>query len=281
MHHDGIGSNAGHRRRVAAWLSVLALACGRADDAKSSSSPTDVGSSDAGSSDAGGPAASSPDASSTGDDGNIDAGASLPSGAGTECPAPRPNATSYVAAGWAREPGTGQCCRYVNRSTAPTGWLRFDDEAACKASCLCSALEGFEGDFEDLLPVPDSLECRCSIESCPSTPEEAAQSMCTASEIYMPAVQRLVGCGMVVVIDRNGFAGHKWVFEQPSASGDAARSAPALVGASKFSDADTSEACPSSSWSVGREFFDECDAAEVVTCQLCGDSPGPEYPPCQ
>jgi hypothetical protein len=166
----------------------------------------------------------------------------------------------------------------MNRTAAPIGWLRFDGEAACNTACLCSALEGFEGDFEDLRPMRDTLECRCSLTTCPSTVEDAEQSMCAV--ISPPAaVQRLVGCGMVLVRDRNGFSGYEWVFEQPSESGDAAPLASRLVGASEFSDATSSDACISSSWGAGRDF--ECDDAEVVTCQLCGESPGPEYPPCQ
>jgi hypothetical protein len=275
VHQGGIRFEAGDGRRLAVWLGVLALACGRADEAQSSSLPTGVGSSVEDE-----PPASGPRESSRGDDGTNDAGASLPSADSAECPAPRREATPDVAAGWARDPATGNCCRYANRTAAPNGWLRFDDEAACKSECLCSALEGFEGDFEDLLPMPDSLECRCSLESCPTTPEEAEQSMCDL-EFLLPAVQRLVGCGMVVVADRNGFAGYTWVFEPPSESGDAALPASRLVGASKFSDADSSDPCPTSSWRAGRDFFAECDDAEVVACQVCGDSPGTDYPPCQ
>lgn len=274
-HYDGVVSAAGGWRSVAAWLGVLALACGRADDGRGSPLPADVGSS--GEDEL---AASVPNESSTGEADSNDAGAALPSGDGAGCPAPRPEATPGVAAGWARDPATGDCCRYANRSSAPTGWLRFDDEAACKSDCLCSELEGFDGDFETLLPVRDSLECRCSLESCPSTLEEAEQSMCDMSSPLLPAVQRLVGCGMVVVIDRNGYSGSAWVFGQPSEPGDAAP-ASGLVGASKFSDAESLEPCPSSSWRAGRDFFAECDDAEVVACQLCGDSPGPDYPPCQ
>ena len=210
-----------------------------------------------------------------------DAGVLPPSGDGAQCPAPRLDAMPGIAAGWARDPATGHCCEYMNRSAAPTGWLRFDDEAACNAECLCSELEGFEGAFEDLPSVSDSLECRCSIESCPSTLEEAEQDMCSAPSPFPPAVQRLVGCGMVVVIDRNGFSGHAWVFEQSSESRDAAPLVSGLVGASQFSDADSTGPCPSSSWAAGRDFFAECDEAEVVACQLCGDSPGPEHPPCR
>jgi hypothetical protein len=184
-----------------------------------------------------------------------------------------------MAGAWARNPATGGCCLYTNQAAAPTGWLRFDSEATCNTRCLCSALEGFEGAFEDLRAVPDSLECRCSLESCPATVEEAEQSLC-AAPLPTTAVQRLVGCGMVVVIDRNGYGGKGWVFDQPSESGDAAPPA-LLVGAMQFSDADTTEACTSSSWQSGRDFFAECDPAEVVACQVCGDSPGSEHPPCQ
>jgi hypothetical protein len=268
-------STAGDCRRIVAWLGVLALACGRADDAQSFSPPIDVRS--RGESE---PATPLPIEPSAGDAGTNDASASLPSGDSAACPAPRPDATPGVAAGWARDPATGSCCPYTNRTAAPDGWLRFDYEAECKTRCLCSALEGFEGDFEELVGVPESLECRCSLVSCPSTLEEAEQSLCSVT-VPPAAVQRHVGCGMVAVVDRNGFSGYGWVFEQPSESGDAAPPASRLVGASRFSDASSYEACTTSSWSSGRDFFAECDATEVVACQLCGDSPGPEYPPCQ
>lgn len=275
VHHDGTTSTAVDWRSVAAWLAVLALACGRAEDAPSSSLRTEVASSDEDE-----PDASGPNESSMGDDDTNDAGSSLPSGDNAECPAPRPDAPAGFASGWARDPASGLCCRYANRSAAPNGWLRFDYEAACKTECLCSELEGFEGDFEDLLPVRDSLECRCSLESCPSTLEEAEQTLCAV--ISPPAaVQRLVGCGMVMVVDRNGYSGYGWVFEQPSGTGDAAPPAAGLVGGFLFSDAFSSDPCPTSSWLAGRDFIEECDDAEVVTCQLCGDSPGPDYPPCQ
>jgi hypothetical protein len=269
-------STAGDWRSIAAWLGVLAtLACGRADDAQRSSPPIEVRSRMESE-----PAASVPSESSTSDDDTNDTGASLPSGDSAECPAPRPEATPNGPRGWARDPATGTCCAYRNRTAAPNGWLRFDSEGDCKTRCLCSALEGFEGDFEDLVYVPDSLECHCSRVSCPSTLEEAEQTLCSVT-IPPAAVQRLVGCGMVVVRDRNGSSGYEWVFEQTSEAGDAAAPASRLVGASEFSDASSTEACTTSSWSAGRDFFEECDAAEVVHCQLCGDSTGPEYPPCQ
>lgn len=273
VHHDGITDNASCWRSVAAWLGVLAFACGRAENPQGSSLPTDARSSDEDV-----PAASDRNESSAGDDDTNDAGASLPSGDGAECPVPRLGAPQAGRAEWARDPATGNCCRYANSTAAPTGWLRFDYEAACRSDCLCSALEGFAGDFEDLLPVRETLACRCTLESCPSTREEAEQSMCAV--FGPPAVQRLVGCGMVVVVDRNGFSGYAWVFEQPSQSG-AAPPASVLVGAAHFSDDLSSNACTPTSWSVGRDFFTECDDAEVVACQLCGESPGPDYPPCK
>jgi hypothetical protein len=270
-----MASTAGDCRRIVAWLGVLALACGRADDAQSFSPPIDVrprGENE--------PAAPLPIEPSAADAATSDAGTSLPSSDSAECPVPRPDAMPGVAAGWARDPATGHCCSYVNRTAAPDGWLRFDREAECKTRCLCSALEGFEGDFDALVAVPESLECRCSLVSCPSTLEEAEQSLCSVTA-PPAAVQRFVGCGMVAVADRNGYSGYQWVFEQPSESGDAAPLASRLVGASQFSDASSSEACTTSSWISGRDFFAECDGAEVVACQLCGDSPGPEYPPCE
>lgn len=268
-------TSAGGWRSAAACLGALALACGRADDAQSSPLPILVRSRAESE-----PTAPPPIESSTADADTDDAGPSLSSGDGTECPAPRREATPGVASGWARDPATGDCCRYANKNAAPNGWLRFDFEAECKSRCFCSALEGFEGAFEDLLGVPEPLECRCSMVSCPSTLEEAEHSLCSVTA-PPAAVQRLVGCGMVAVSDRNGYSGYTWVFEQPSEAGDAEPPPSRLVGASLFSDVSVSEACTTSSWSSGRDFFTECAAADVVVCQLCGDSPGTEYSPCE
>jgi hypothetical protein len=69
------------------------------------------------------------------------------------------------------------------------------------------------------------------------------------------AVQRLVGCGLVMVADRNGYSGYEWVFEQASESGDSGPPASRLVGASQFSDAVSSDACETSTWEAGRGFF--------------------------
>jgi hypothetical protein len=278
VHHHGVTSTAGDWRSVAAWLCVLALACGRAENAPSSSLPTDVGASDEDE-----PAASGPNEASMGDDDTNDAGASLPSSDSAECPAPRPGATPGVAAGWARDPATGGCCRYTNRTSAPSGWLRFDDEASCKTGCLCSALEGFEGDFEDLLPVRDSLECRCSLESCPSTLEEAEQRLCAVAGPFPPAVERHVGCGgVVVVFDNNGQSGSAWTFQPPSESGDPAAAAPRLVGAATLCGVNSSDSdpCHRAPWPAGRDFGIECDYGPVIACQVCGDSPDTDYPPC-
>ena len=279
VRHDGVDPS------VVGWavgdglgvllLAGLALACGRADDRPEPSVPSDGGSTRADE------PTSGPNESSKGDgDTSNDAGASTASSVRFECPAPRPDAMPGYASGWARDPATGNCCQYMNRSASPNGWLRFDFERDCQSRCVCSALEGFEGDYEDLPYMGDTLECRCSVESCPSSIEEAEERLCSTFP-PTPAVQRLVGCGMVMLTDRNGFSGYSWVFELPNASGDAATGVPRLVGASQFSDASSSEPCDRSSWSSGRDLLEECDEAEVVTCQLCGDSPGPEYPPCE
>lgn len=258
---------------IAAWLGVLALACGRAESGQTPPIAGDVGATAIDELSA--PAPSESPASN-----GADPGASLPSGDGAECPAPLRSSPLDDRAAWARDPATGNCCRYANQGAAPAGWLHFYDEGACKSDCLCSALNGFEGDFAALAPVRDSLECRCSLEDCPATLEEAERSLCAVT-VPPAAVQRLEGCGMVVVIDRNGYSGRAWVFEPSIASGDAAPAVSRLVGAAKFSDDQSFEPCPMSNWRAGRDFFAECDDSEVVTCQLCGDSPGPEYPPCQ
>lgn len=255
------------------WRSVavgglLALACERGDDGPGSSVRTGVGA--RGEDDA----ASGPAESFTGGEDMSDAGAWRPNGNSAECRAPRPDAG--VAAGWARDPATGDCRPYADRNSAPSGWLRFDLETDCTTACLCSALEGFEGDFEDLLPVSDSIECRCSIENCPSTLEEAEQSLCA---VISPTtnVQRFVGCGLVAVAD---YSSYEWVFEQPSPSGDSVTSASRLVGATRFDDASSCTACSASYWRAGYRFAD-CDYGPVLECQLCGADPLTTLPPCQ
>jgi hypothetical protein len=87
------------------------------------------------------------------------------------------------------------------------------------------------------------------VEDCPSSIEEAEQRLCSESSPPEPAVQRLVGCGRVVVIDRNGYSGTGWVFEQPLESTDAGATVPRLVGSTRFSDA-TSETCDPLVWSA-------------------------------
>lgn len=213
-----------------------------------------------------------PDATAAADD---DAGAvSPPVGSAFECPAPQGLALQGAREAWARNPSTGDCCHYDQINTAPQTWTLFFTEDACRNDCRCAVEHG-------QVQFRASIECICSVESCPSTIEEAEQRSCDEGR-FPPevAVQRLVGCGMVMVIDRNGFSGDGWVFEQPLESTDAAVASPRLVGATRFSDA-SSATCDTSTWLAGRDFISECDPAEVVACQLCGDSRGPDVPPCQ
>jgi hypothetical protein len=254
-------TSTGVGRTAAAWLGVLVLACGRPDDG--SSLPANAGAMGEG------------EPGVTEGDPTSDAGAPPPHEGSVGCPEPPSDAG--VVAGWARDPATGECYPYVDRSSAPNGWLRFDLEAACETECLCSALEGFEGDFDDLSSVRDSsLECRCSMESCPSTLEEAERSLCAVTSRPVN-VQRFVGCGVVAVFDSSGYA---WVFEQPSESGGSAAPAPRLVGAAKFGDACSSAACSTSSWTAGIN-VSECDYGPAFDCQLCGDDPNTDFPPCE
>lgn len=151
--------------------------------------------------------------------------------------------------GWARDPATGECSFYVARDAAPSGWLRFDSD----------------------------IECRCSSQSCPSTIEEAELSLCAVTS--PPAnVQRFVGCGLVAVV---GYAGYReWTFEQPSASGGSATRAPRLVGAAQYG-AGSLDAGSPSSWSAGVDPAHCHYASATELCQVCGDDPATDYPPCQ
>jgi hypothetical protein len=254
----------------ALWLGILVVGCGRARSLDRSApangepgreeSPT-----------------TRPDASPAGDD---DAGAlPLPSDGDAsctgpecrECPAPEGYAAQAARDVWARNPATGDCCRYGDIGSPPATWPFFYTEDACQNDCRCASVDG-------QIDPRTSIECICSVEDCPSSIEEAEQRLCSSESFpFEPAVQRLVGCGMVIVIDRNGYSGTAWVFEQPLESTDAAVAAPRLVGSNRFSDA-SSETCDPFIWFAGPDYY-ECE--DVVSCQLCGDSPGPEQPPCE
>jgi len=241
------------RVRVTLAIGILVLGCSRADSGnRSVRTNSEPGRAE--------PMAQ-PDASPAGDD---DAGTPAPS---SECPEPLVGAFQSSQAVWARSPA-GDCCRYAPLGAAPSDWPFFLTEEACQNDCRCPSVDG-EIQFRT------SLECICSIEDCPSSIEEAEQSLCSnTSGPPVAAVQRVVGCGMVMVVDRNGFSGSGWVFEQPLESAGA----PRLVGSSRFSDAST-KGCDPNAWGAGRD-FSECEE-EVVTCQLCGESPGLEFPPCE
>jgi hypothetical protein len=244
---------------TALWLGVLVVGCGRArSEPGREESPT-----------------TRPDADPAEDD---DAGVlPLPSDASCtgpacrECPAPEGYPRQSSPDLWARDPSTGDCCRYGDIGAPPATWPYFSTEDACQNDCRCASVDG-------QIEPRTSLECICSVEDCPSSIEEAEQRLCSSASFPPePAVLRRVGCGMVIVIDANGFSGTGWVFEQPLESADAAATAPRLVGSTRFSDA-SSETCDPHVWFAGPDFY-ECE--EFVTCQLCGDSPGPEYPPCE
>jgi hypothetical protein len=218
----------------------------------------------------------SPDASSAGGDdaGSLplssDGNTSCTGAECSECPAPRGPANQGAPSLWARNPSTGDCCRYGDIGPPPATWPYFLTEDACRNDCRCASVDG-------QIEPRTSLECICSVEDCPSSIEEAAQRLCSVSSPPVPAVQRVVGCGLVAVLDRNGYSGTAWVFDQPLEPTGAAAIVPRLVGSTRFSDAG-SETCDPRVWFAGPDIF-ECE--ELVFCQLCGESPGPEYPPCE
>ena len=145
--------------------------------------------------------------------------------------------------------------------------------AECENSCRCATLEGFIEDVGEYDTERTSLECRCSAEACPASVAEAEQVMCNRQ--LQLGVQRREGCGKVVIADANGFAGDAWVFERALESSDAAAASERLVGAIEFADI-ASAPCNTYVWVAGSDF----DCEEIVTCQLCGDSPIPA-PPCE
>lgn len=243
MYRNGAAASAGGGRHAAAWLGVLVLACGRADDEPGSALSAGVGVKGEGE-----PTASAPHDSSAGDGAGHDAGLSPTSAAHLECPAARPDVITPSRLGYARDPAGGDCYAYTDRYGAPEGWLCFDSD----------------------------MECRCSIESCPSTIEEAEQRLCAVTS--PPAnVHRLTGCELVAVVD---YSGYEWVFAQPSASGGSATAALRLVGAAKYSQASSFDAGPTLAWSEGVSIA-QCDYGPSFECQLCGDDPATDLPPCQ
>lgn len=51
-----------------------------------------------------------------------------------KCPTPRPSegfCTQVIA--WAKDPDTGNCCRYPTPCNAPEGWQTYPNEGACQA----------------------------------------------------------------------------------------------------------------------------------------------------
>jgi len=166
-------------------------------------------------------------------------------------------------------------------ASGPNESFTVDDDTSDAGGSLPT---GDSAECPALPPAHDSIECRCSLESCPSTLEEAEQSLCAVAGPFLPAVERHVGCGgVVVVFDNNGQSGSAWTFEPPSESGDPAPAAPRLVGAATFCGANSSDSdpCHRAPWPAGHDFGIECDYGPVVACQVCGDSPDTDYPPCQ
>jgi hypothetical protein len=169
-------------------------------------------------------------------------------GQGSSLPRPRPEPAPEVAAVWARDPATDECGYYADRDAGLNGWLRFDSY----------------------------IECRCSIESCPSTLEEAGARLCAVTS-PPPNVQLFMGCGVVAVVD---YSGAHWTFEQPSASGGSATPALRLVGAAKYSDASSFDAGSTSSWMAGIDPT-YCNCGPSSVCALCGEEAAAGFPPCQ
>jgi hypothetical protein len=178
---------------------------------------------------------------------------------------------------WSRNPATGECCRYDDRVVAPEFWPSFDTDAACQKDCRCSVLDdlvevaGVNGTEYRYGTERTSLDCRCSTESCPSTPSQAEQRLCEA----FGAAQRREGCGMVFVIYSGDFNSSGWVFEPSLQSSDAGEATPRLVGG--YESDDVPRQCGTYGWVAGREF--DCDSA--VACQVCGQSPGAPLAPCE
>ena len=250
-------------------MGLVGLACARADDAPDTGRRTDVEHA----------RQSVPTTTSASGRRDIDAGALAPvadaSAACTgpecpECPAPHPNQVTAGQPVWSRSP-EGDCCRYDNPVAAPVTWPYFETEEACQSDCRCSILEDFIEDVGLYATARTSLDCRCDAESCPTSLPQAEQLMCGRG---YGGVQRIEGCGRVLVVDRNGYAGDGWVFEALlKVPGDL--TSLGLVGAIKFGDVHFAP-CQTSAWVAGRDF--DCDSA--VACQLCGESPGDPVPPC-
>src|SRR5262245_16819905 len=146
---------------TAASLVLLTGACGRAKEAAAgadgesgrvaASASSEVERDGGGAIDSRDPAGSAPDSTP---DGTPDSAAAAMSGAPAanascaapacpECPAPLQDAISAGAPVWARNPDTGDCCRYQAVGYAPAVWPVFDTMEACQTDCRCASLEGF------------------------------------------------------------------------------------------------------------------------------------------
>jgi hypothetical protein len=137
----------------------------------------------------------------------------------------------------------------------------FSTEAECERSCGCL-----------------QLECVCNGIECPSTIEEAAQSLCEAANTDSApgsAVVRREGCGQIYITSSNGFVVQAWLFALNAASDAGDAPLASLVGSIAGVDVDT-EPCATYGWTAGELF----DCAETVACQLCGVALGPQLPAC-
>lgn len=165
-----------------------------------------------------------------------------PSDDSSICTTRRPAGDPEVAPGWALDPAAGECLYYANRSEAPDGWARFDSE----------------------------VECRCSIENCPSTIEEAEQRLCAVASPPAP-VLRFVGCCLASVGRYSEDRVEEWTFEL---SGD---SAARILGAGRYSSGDAGSP---SNWQAGVDpGLCDYDGSSTV-CLLCGEDPDVDWPRC-
>ena len=233
-----------------AWTVTACLSCGRADSQPAAASPPELNPD-------GAPGSASSEADSGARARETDGGSTSSSDEG-----PPPQTTPAPSEmRWARNGGTGRCSPYDSTLERPVNLRVFSTEAECERSCGCR-----------------QLECVCSGIECPSTIEEAAQSLCAnANTDYMPAsaVVRREGCGRTYITSSNGFAVQGWLFA-PGTSSDAGNASSAtLVGSTSFVDVDT-EPCATYSWAVGESF----DCAEALDCQVCGVTLGAPLPAC-
>ncbi len=263
-------------------LVLVAIACGKAASPSSSSSShwlvceTDLDCAGAGSAASCGGDGYCVDAAGVRvrlTEGSPDAGTAAPDEADdcvgascSQCPAPNED-SGFICTDrttvWARDPGSGTCCRYEGSCLAPS-WPRFESEGECQTSCRCAEID--YGDPPNAFGIERILlACACGDANCVMNVDDEVARICQTS-FGVPWV-RTEGCGMIDITLQGGFSVSSSIYD--AATG-------ALVGTSSFGDI-SGPPCHTYGTVAGRTF--ECET--VTRCELCGTRFDPSIPPCE